>query len=57
MGEPIPVAQTFSYVDEETGIDLSEYAHIDTMVSVVDASTLLDYFYGKETLHDHQLAL
>lgn len=57
VGEPVPVAQTFSYIDEETGIDLGQYAHIDTMVTVVDASTLLDHFYGKETLQDHDQAI
>lgn len=57
VGEPIPVAQTFSYVDEETGIDLGQHAHIDTMVTVVDATTLLDYFYGHESLQDHETAV
>lgn len=57
VGEPIPVAQTFSYVDEETWIDLWQYAHIDTMVTVVDASTLLDYFYSTDKLLDHDMAL
>ncbi len=37
IGEPVPVAQTFSYIDEETGIDLSQWAQLDTMVTVVDA--------------------
>lgn len=37
ISEPVPVAQTFSFVDEENGIDLSKYAQIDSMVTVVDA--------------------
>jgi G3E family GTPase len=37
ISEPVPVAQTFSFVDEENGIDLSKYAQIDCMVTVVDA--------------------
>nr|WP_290939379.1 GTP-binding protein [Haliscomenobacter sp.] len=37
ISEPVPVAQTFSFVDEENGIDLSRWAYIDTMVTVVDA--------------------
>jgi G3E family GTPase len=37
VGEPVPIAQTFSYVDEESGIDLSELVKLDTMVTVVDA--------------------
>ena len=37
ISEPIPVAQTFSFVDEAAGIDLSRFASIDTMVTMVDA--------------------
>ncbi len=37
VGEPVPIAQTFSYVDEESGIDLSQLVQLDTMVTVVDA--------------------
>ena len=37
VGEPVPIAQTFSYVDEESGIDLSQLVRLDTMVTVVDA--------------------
>jgi G3E family GTPase len=43
ISEPVPVAQTFSFVDEENGIDLSKYAQIDCMVTVVDA-----YNFGKD---------
>lgn len=38
IGEPVPVAQTFTYVDEEMGIDLSRVRRLDTMVTVVDAN-------------------
>ncbi len=37
VGEPLPVAQTFSYLDEEQGIDLTQFCRLDTMVTVVDA--------------------
>lgn len=37
ISEPVPVAQTFSYVDESLGIDLTKTTYIDTMVTVVDA--------------------
>ncbi|TDB63710.1 GTP-binding protein [Arundinibacter roseus] len=37
ISEPVPVAQTFSFIDEAQGIDLSRWAYIDTMVTVVDA--------------------
>lgn len=43
IGEPLPVAATFDFTDEQ-GRSLSEVAHIDTMVTVVDAYNLLaDY--------------
>ena len=42
ISEPIPVAQTFSFVDDENGIDLSQFSYIDTMVTVVDAA----YFFS-----------
>lgn len=38
ISEPIPVAQTFSYIDEEMGIDLTKFCQLDTMVTVVDAN-------------------
>ncbi len=38
VGEPVPVAQTFSYIDEELGIDLTKFCRLDTMVTVVDAN-------------------
>lgn len=52
VGEPVPIAQTFSYVDEESGIDLSELVKLDTMVTVVDAKWLLKNFSSSEFLKD-----
>jgi G3E family GTPase len=40
----LPVAQTFTYIDEETGIDLTKIARLDTMVTVVDAGGFLELF-------------
>ncbi len=40
ISEPVPVAQTFTFEDEE-GQSLAEVARLDTMVTVVDASGLL----------------
>lgn len=37
ISEPLPVAQTFSFVDREKGIDLSRFSRLDTLVTVVDA--------------------
>ncbi|HBA33744.1 MAG TPA: 4-hydroxytetrahydrobiopterin dehydratase, partial [Gammaproteobacteria bacterium] len=52
ISEPLPVAETFTFADEN-GISLSDVATLDTMVTVVDAVNFLkDYDeaeYLKET--------
>ena len=55
ISEPVPVAQTFSFVDEENGIDLSRFSYVDTMVTVVDAFNFFKDFGSPETLMDRQL--
>lgn len=55
ISEPVPVAQTFSFVDEESGIDLSRFSYIDTMVTVVDAYNFFKDFGSPETLKDRDL--
>ncbi len=55
ISEPVPVAQTFSFVDEESGIDLSRFSYIDTMVTVVDAYNFFKDFGSPETLMDRDL--
>ena len=55
ISEPVPVAQTFSFVDEENGIDLSEFSYIDTMVTVVDAFNFFNDFGSSERLMDREL--
>ncbi|MEM6525303.1 MAG: GTP-binding protein [Bacteroidota bacterium] len=55
ISEPIPVAQTFSFVDEENGIDLSKFSYIDTMVTVVDAFNFFKDFGSPERLMDRDL--
>src|SRR5690606_5759145 len=55
ISEPIPVAQTFSYVDENNGIDLSAFSYIDTMVTVVDCYNFFQDFGSSETLTDREL--
>ncbi|RXJ04020.1 GTP-binding protein [Anaerobacillus alkaliphilus] len=57
ISEPVPVAQTFSYIDEEMGIDLTKYCQLDTMVTVVDANRFWHDFESGETLLERQLAL
>ncbi|PTT01989.1 GTP-binding protein [Pedobacter sp. HMWF019] len=52
ISEPIPVAQTFSYVDEQMGIDLSQFSRLDTMVTVVDCFNFKNDFGTSELLKD-----
>jgi G3E family GTPase len=55
ISEPVPVAQTFSYVDEEKGIDLSKFSYIDTMVTVVDCFNFFKDFGTTDLLKDRDL--
>jgi G3E family GTPase len=55
ISEPVPVAQTFSFVDEENGIDLSRFSYIDTMVTVVDCLNFFKDFGSQELLMDREL--
>lgn len=55
ISEPIPVAQTFTFVNEEENIDLSKYSYIDCMVTVVDAFNFFKDFSSSETLKNRDL--
>lgn len=55
ISEPVPVAQTFTYIDEESGIDLSRFSYIDTMVTVVDCFNFMKDFGSNELLTDRNL--
>lgn len=57
IGEPVPVAQTFTYVDEENGINLSALTRLDTMVTVVDAYRFWHDFSSGESLLDRDQAV
>jgi G3E family GTPase len=52
ISEPIPVAQTFTFVNEDENIDLSRFSFIDTMVTVVDSFNFFKDFGSAETLED-----
>jgi len=56
ISEPVPVAQTFSFIDENNGIDLSKFSYIDTMVTVVDAFNFLRDFGSPQRLKDRKLS-
>ncbi|GBR46159.1 zinc metallochaperone GTPase ZigA [Gluconobacter roseus] len=51
IAEPLPVAATFEFRDEE-GYSLSDVARLDTMVTVVDAVNLLKDYGSTDFLRD-----
>ena len=51
ISEPLPVAATFSFEDED-GNSLSDVARLDTMVTVVDAENLLRDYSSQDFLKD-----
>ncbi|MEL6887580.1 MAG: GTP-binding protein [Pseudomonadota bacterium] len=51
ISEPLPVAATFDFRDEDGG-SLSDVARIDTMVTVVDAVNLLNDYSSHDFLED-----
>ena len=51
ISEPLPVAETFTFADEE-GISLSDVAKLDTMVTVVDAVNFLKDYEEAKYLQD-----
>jgi G3E family GTPase len=51
IGEPLPVATTFDFRDEEEQ-SLSDVAKLDTMVTVVDAVNLLKDYSSQDFLRD-----
>ncbi len=55
VSEPIPVAQTFTYAFEESGIDLTQWANLDTMVTVVDALNFVNDFASLDTIANRNL--
>ncbi|MCW3794919.1 GTP-binding protein [Paenibacillus sp. LS1] len=56
ISEPVPVAQTFTYADEESGIDLTSLARLDCLVTVVDANRFWHDFGSGQSLLDRDQA-
>lgn len=56
ISEPMPVAETFTFEDEE-GNSLSNLADLDTMVTVVDAGNFFKDFGSWDDLNDRKLGL
>ena len=42
ISEPMPVAETFTFKDEESGVSLGEVATLANLVTVVDAASLFE---------------
>ncbi len=51
ISEPLPIAETFTFADEE-GESLSQIARLDTMVTVVDAVNFLRDFNEAKNLQE-----
>ena len=51
ISEPLPVAETFTFTDEN-GISLSDIADLDTMVTVVDAVNFLNDYEQAQSLQE-----
>ncbi|WCL49329.1 zinc metallochaperone GTPase ZigA [Leptospira sp. GIMC2001] len=55
ISEPLPIAETFTFEDEN-GESLSQFASLDTMVTVVDAKNFLKDYKSLELLSDRKMA-
>lgn len=56
ISEPLPVAETFTFVNEQ-GQSLSEISRLDTMVTVVDAVNFLNDYQQGDELKERDMAL
>ena len=56
ISEPMPVAETFTFEDEE-GNSLSDFASLDTLVTVIDAANFQRDYRSSEDLVDRQMGL
>jgi G3E family GTPase len=56
ISEPLPVAETFTFTDEQ-GDSLSALARLDTLVTVVDARNFLTDYCSRDELRDRGVGL
>ena len=56
ISEPLPVAQTFTFADEN-GKSLQDLTRLDTMVTVIDAANFLEHYEAADSLKEKNLAL
>lgn len=52
IAEPLPIAETFTFRDEDSGRSLSDIARLDTMVTVVDAVNFLRDYEEAQSLQE-----
>jgi G3E family GTPase len=55
ISQPVPVAQTCSFVSEDGDIDLSKFSNSDSTATVVDCLNFFKDFGTNELLVDHKL--
>lgn len=56
VSEPLPVAETFTFTDEQ-GESLSSLARLDTLVTVVDAKNFLNDYCSRDELRDRGIGV
>ncbi len=56
ISEPLPVAETFTFEDE-SGVSLSDFAQLDTMVTLVDAANFLKDYDEAKSLQETDQSL
>lgn len=56
ISEPLPIAETFTFADED-GVSLADVAELDTMVTVVDGYNFLKDYGSQDMLGDRGLSL
>jgi G3E family GTPase len=56
ISEPLPVAETFTFTDEQ-GEGLSTLARLDTLVTVVDAKNFITDYCSRDELRDRGIGL
>ncbi|WP_024931141.1 zinc metallochaperone GTPase ZigA [Methylophilus sp. OH31] len=56
ISEPLPIAETFTFADED-GVSLADVAELDTMVTVVDGYNFLQDYGSQDMLGDRGLSL
>jgi len=52
ISEPLPVAETFTYADADTGVQLGAVASLHNLVTVVDAASIFEQLSTVDTLAD-----